>query len=622
MNTNQQALFHAFETRAAARWFREAAGEIADGDIIVDSLGWQLGRQLHKDSTVYLWPSANDETSLKWISDIAATSKASLKLPAVPTRGRQSDWLRYGADAEAIAKAVSNASIVQNTNEKTDYDTLIALTQKAYVMPEAELQRELRAGQIKSFENSTKYDESDEVIGRLAYYARGEPLRYEHLRESQALRLGVRTGVLDKMVAASQDAQTSAKQETLVPTNNDTRNQGGNLQGGAVLCPEVKPWPTAVDGTMILHEVTEVLGRYVALPEGAADAIALWCAHTHCFRLFRHSARLNICSPEKGCGKSTLRDMIALFVNRPLLLDSLTTAVTFRLLDKHAPTLLADEADAWLRDNEELRGALNAGHSSTGLFARCEGDGNEVRAFQVFAPAALCGIGHLPATLHDRSIVIRLARAKPGEVIARLDSRRTKGYQELARKIARFCFDNGERIAACEPRLPEGLFNRRADNWRALFQIAEIIGGNWPQRCGIAFAKLTSSEGGDTETLKVALLADIRELLNDSASDDLIESDGSITSANLVVGLTGNDEWQWNEANHHRPINPRWLSVRLATFGIKPQKLSRNGGSQARGYSVAAFADAFARYLPPLRETSGQVSHEALLRAKTTETDT
>ena len=77
---------------------------------------------------------------------------------------------------------------------------------------------------------------------------------------------------------------------------------------------------------------------------------------------------------------------------------------------------MADEYDSWLRDDQELRGLFNAGHRRGGQALRCEGDNHEVRAFRVFGPAVLCGIGALPGTLHDRSIVIRLERAKPGEI--------------------------------------------------------------------------------------------------------------------------------------------------------------------------------------------------------------
>src|SRR6185503_10581116 len=137
---------------------------------------------------------------------------------------------------------------------------------------------------------------------------------------------------------------------------------------------------------------------------------------------------------EKQCGKTTLRDLIGLLVPRPMQTENLTVAVLFRAVQSSKPTLLADECDAWLGKNEEIRGLLNAGHGRGEKVYRCEGDGREVRGFEVFAPAVLCGIGALPGTLHDRSIKVRLRRAKRGEVQERFDSRRTQREVELGRK--------------------------------------------------------------------------------------------------------------------------------------------------------------------------------------------
>ena len=61
-----------------------------------------------------------------------------------------------------------------------------------------------------------------------------------------------------------------------------------------------------------------------------------------------------------------MRDVVAVMVPRPLPTENLSVAVLFRLVEAHAPTILADEYDAWLRDNEELRGLLNAGHRRGG----------------------------------------------------------------------------------------------------------------------------------------------------------------------------------------------------------------------------------------------------------------
>src|SRR5947208_109805 len=91
---------------------------------------------------------------------------------------------------------------------------------------------------------------------------------------------------------------------------------------------------------------------------------------------------------------------------------------------------------------------------------RCEGEGRAVRSFKAFAPAVLAGIGHLPGTLHDRSIAIPLVKALPGEVRARFEAHRTEIETVLARKLARWAKDNFEALKACDPVLPATAFNR------------------------------------------------------------------------------------------------------------------------------------------------------------------
>src|SRR5438067_71720 len=212
-----------------------------------------------------------------------------------------------------------------------------------------------------------------------------------------------------------------------------------SLQGSPIALIKAEPWPEPVSGNDVLDAIAETFSRYVVLPDGAADALALWCASTHVYDLFDCTPRLSISSPDKRCGKTTLRDVISLFVSRPLLAENLTVAVLFRLIESHRPTILADECDSWLRDDGLLRGLLNSGYRRGGKAYRCQGDGFAVRAFEVFAPVVLCGIGALPATLHDRSIEIRLKRAKPLEIRDRFNSRRTHTEQELCRRLIRFC---------------------------------------------------------------------------------------------------------------------------------------------------------------------------------------
>ena len=350
-----------------------------------------------------------------------------------------------------------------------------------------------------------------------------------------------------------------------------------------------------MNAVAVLNEVAETFSRYVALPDGAADALALWCAHTHVFDVFDCSPRLSISSPDKRCGKTTLREVISLFVARPVLAENLTVAVLFRLIESNRPTVLADECDSWLRDNGDLRGMLNSGHRRTGKAYRCQGEGHAVRAFDVFAPVVLCGIGALPGTLHDRSIVIRLKRAKRDELQKRFDSRRTQHEQELCQKLVRFCADNRAALEACDPVLPPGLFNRLADNWRPLFAIANIAGGHWPQRMAVAFAKLTSNEDIDAQGIGVMLLADIQKVLHEKKKE-------RIFSKALVDELCRMADRPWPEAHRGKPITETWLARRLRPYDVHSKDL-RIGQGRAKGYEAADFAEAFERYLYSLRES-------------------
>jgi putative DNA primase/helicase len=412
--------------------------------------------------------------------------------------------------------------------------------------------------------------EAQACIQRLAMLS---PISYDKVRKSEAKRLGIRVAILDEQIDSVRPIQGS-----------------NGLQGSEVDLADVEQWPEAVCGASVLAKVSETFSRYVVLPAGAADALALWCAHTHAFKAFPCSPRLNIQSPEKGCGKTTLRDVLAVFVPRPLLTENMTVAVLFRLVQAHAPTILADEYDAWLRDNEELRGLFNAGHRCGASVFRCEGEKNEVRRFAAFAPAVLCGIGALPGTLHDRSIVTRLERAKPGELHDRFDSRRTENEQELCRKLARWTADNFVRLETTDPVLPDGLFNRLADNWRPLFAIAEIAGSDWPQRAAIAFAKLTAKADMDAEGIGTRLLADIRDIFDRTEPDP-------ISAADLVAALVEMEDRPWPELSHGKPITKVKLSRMLKRFQIV-SGTKRDGAATFKGYDRSSFNDAFARYVP------------------------
>jgi putative DNA primase/helicase len=476
---------------------------------------------------------------------------------------------KASAAAKAIHAKLAVPQFKDIANKPTDFNDLATVESLDAV------KEQVGAAQIPT-------ETDGDTFARLAALS---PAEYDRCRETEAAALHIRVTTLD------------AEVERL------RRWTGGNdstLQGCPIDLPDVEPWPQPVDGAEILEAISGTFSEYLALPPGAADAMALWVAHSHCFEVFEITPRLNITSPEKGCGKTTAGDVVSLFVPRSLRAENLTPAVLFRVIEKRKPTVFADEYDNWLRDNDELRGMLNAGHRRGGKALRCEGDNHEVRAFRVFGPVVLCGIGALPGPLHDRSIVIRLERAKPGEIRKRFDSRHTDHEAELCRKLARWCIDNRTRLESCDPTLPEGAFNRLADNWRPPFAIAQIAGGDWPRRTAAAFDKLTRREDLEAQGIGVMLLADIQQVFAgmwpsppDGESPLPLER---IFSKKLVEALCEMRERPWSEAHRGKQITESWLARHLRRFSLHSTTL-RIGNERAKGYKKTDFTDAFDRYV-------------------------
>ena len=310
----------------------------------------------------------------------------------------------------------------------------------------------------------------DEVIARLAKLA---PLDYARVHEAEAKRLGIKSvAIIDRLVS-------EARGTTRHPPGNDENNKP---QGRALVMAEPEPWPDPVNGAALMDEVVACINRHVILPTGGAVAIALWCVHTFLLGAFRHTPRLTISSSDPDCGKTTTLDIVAMLVFRPLSTAGISGAAFYRTVEHAHPTFLADEGDSYLHENEELRGCFNAGHKRGGQMIKCVGEDFEPRAFDVFCALAIAMIGLPPATVLSRSISIRMRRAAPGDQFEPLTEAAEQAFVPLVRKIARWTADNTQAVAEAKPALPTQLVNRKGDNWRPLFLIAEAFGGHWPER--------------------------------------------------------------------------------------------------------------------------------------------
>ena len=240
---------------------------------------------------------------------------------------------------------------------------------------------------------------------------------------------------------------------------------------------------------------------------------------------------------------------------KPLSAANITAAAMFRTIELAKPTLLIDEADTFISDNEELRGVVNSGHANTGGVVRTVGDDHEPRLFSTFAPAAIAGIGRLPATITDRSVIITMRRKLASETVQRLKIASPE-YQRLPGQLARFIEDVGHRLVAAEPDVPETLNDRQADGWRALLAIADAAGGHWPMMAREAAVGLCATPEAEAESKGAMLLEDIRSAFGRLGDE--------VASADLCNALAELEDRPWPEWKAGKPITPKQLASMLS----------------------------------------------------------
>ncbi len=377
--------------------------------------------------------------------------------------------------------------------------------------------------------------------------------------------------------------------------------------GRALELHEPEPWPEPVHGADLLNELVRCIGRYVVMGSAEADAVAIWALATHTFMSFFIFPRLLVTSPEKRCGKSTLLDAVERLVPRALSASNISASALFRVIEAARPTMILDEADTFVRDNEELRGVVNAGHKRNGMVIRVAGGNDkdfEPRQYSVYAPIVLAAIGRLPTTIEDRSVMVRMKRRRPDEKVESLRLDRPNGLDELARKAARWVADHADAIRDADPVVPNSIFNRTADNWRPLLTVADIAGGEWPERARRAATRLGGES--DDDSRRVQLLGDIRAAFRARNNPDKLSSD------DLTADLIAIEDGPWAEWNKGRPLTKHQLARLLKPVEILSGTKRLEGGLTAKGYELRAFDDAFARYLLPTRHNVTSKAHPSV----------
>ena len=406
------------------------------------------------------------------------------------------------------------------------------------------------------------------ILDSLKQARKSDPAAWARYRQAIKASSKVAMGDLDRLTTPDSDDDDSA----------------------AVAFEDVEPWSDPVNGADLLDQMTATIKQYVVADDPTIRMAALWSVMTWFMDVVSVSPIANITAPEKRCGKSVLLGVIQRLSYKPITTSNIATAALYRCIELWHPTLLIDEVDSFLRDNEDARGILNSGFNRDGAYVvRCVGDDHTPTRFSTWAAKALCGIGKLADTLQDRSIPLHLRRKMPGEVTANLRHADPQHFDTLSRKLARFALDNRETIRTARPARIDGLNDRANDCMEPLLAIAGAAGGDWPESTRRDALHLFGLEE-EPVSANVELLISIEEAFSS-------EGEVKLFTDKLLELLTADLEAPWATWNKGKAMTARQLAKKVGEFGIKPNTI-RIGAGTKKGYSLDQFKDAFKRYIP------------------------
>ncbi|WP_022883403.1 DUF3631 domain-containing protein [Glaciibacter superstes] len=355
-----------------------------------------------------------------------------------------------------------------------------------------------------------------------------------------------------------------------------------------------------MNGAEVLDDIRKAIADYCVLPKSEdADAIALWTAVTHASGAFDFAPRLVIKSVEKRSGKTRVLEVVDGMSHEPIRLVNGSVSYLFRrveLAGDAPPTIFLDEADTLFgsprqaEKNEDLRGLLNSGFQRGSSYGRVQGPTLQPKEFRTFAMVAIAGIGDMPDTIEDRAIVIRVKRRRHDESVKPFRSRDGQARLGALRvRLAEWLAPELEGLAEARPELP--VIDRAADVWEPLAAVANLAGGEWPNRAWDAALKLTESQhGAEAESsFGGQLLADIRGVY--TALNEL----RALPTAVLLHHLNALEESPWGGLNGVG-LDARSLSRRLRPYGVRPGSI-RVETEVVRGYKFGDLQDAWGRYL-------------------------
>ena len=347
---------------------------------------------------------------------------------------------------------------------------------------------------------------------------------------------------------------------------------------------------TSISPDALVKKILSSVKKCVSLDDYSALIWTMYAFFTYLTKSFYHAPILSLTSPVKRCGKSKLLMMSQYLFFDPTYVKGVTKA-SLEVIASCKGTPLIDEFDEALRNNPGVIGVLNGG-IEVGAKVTLVGKDGAIKTRETFGAKVIAGIGGLPATLHDRAVLVRMRRKQESEVLTKPQKLKdTLAF--LKREVQQWCDANSALIEEIEVEPLEVNNDRFRDNYEPLLKIALCISKELEANVRAAAVFLVNSQfeediGGER------LLADIKAGFE-------ARNKKEVGTNELISWLCNHEDSVWRKYKNNTMLTPVDLAKSLATFAIRPIRI--RSGTQMRGYKREQFDDAFMRYVPQTHQS-------------------
>jgi hypothetical protein len=152
----------------------------------------------------------------------------------------------------------------------------------------------------------------------------------------------------------------------------------------------------------------------------------------------------------------------------------------------------------------------------------------------------------------------------------------------------------------------DGLEDRLVDAVEIMVALADLAGGEWPERTRSALLSIATgtADAVADASLGLRLLDDLRTVTAELGGE-------RFATESLLERLNALDESPWGGFHDGRGLSARDLARRLKPYGIRSGTVRLAGDATAKGYKLEDLADAFGRYMAAEPSQAPQASSHA-----------